>query len=72
MIGRCMYTTILTLYKQGMSQRQIAKMVNVHRGTIKKIIVRYEKDGIEDLSARSSTSKLLSWHQCQCYSKRDQ
>ena len=32
-----MYTTILTLYKQGLSQRKIAKTTNTHRKTVKKI-----------------------------------
>ena len=30
-----MYTTILTLYKQGVSQRQIAKTTNTHGSVIK-------------------------------------
>ena len=33
MIGTSMYTTILTLYKQGISQRKIARTTNVHRKT---------------------------------------
>jgi transposase len=37
-----MYTTILTLYKQGVSQRQIAKTTNTHRKTVKKIIARWK------------------------------
>ena len=58
-----MYTTILTLYKQGISQRQISKIAKVHRATIKKIIARYDKEGIEEPSIKSSSSKLLNWHQ---------
>ena len=40
MIGTPMYTTILTLYKQGLSQRKIARTTNTHRKTVKKIIDR--------------------------------
>ena len=47
MIGTSMYTTILTLYKQGISQRKIARTTNVHRKTVKNIINRYEKSKIE-------------------------
>jgi IS30 family transposase len=36
MIGIAMYTTILTLHKQGISKRQIAKITNTHRKTINK------------------------------------
>jgi DNA invertase Pin-like site-specific DNA recombinase len=47
MIGTPMYTTILTLYKQGLSQRKIARTTNTHRTTVKKIIDRYESSQIE-------------------------
>jgi IS30 family transposase len=38
MIGAAMYTTILTLYKQGISQRKIAGTTNTHRSTVRRII----------------------------------
>jgi transposase len=43
-----MYTTIITLYKQDVSQRQIEKMTKVNRKTIRKIIERYKQKGVED------------------------
>ena len=43
MIGTAMYTTILTLHKQGISQRKIARTTNTHRKTVRKIIERYKK-----------------------------
>ena len=40
--------TVITLYKQGISQRKIAKLVGHDRKTIRKIIKKYEKDGIKE------------------------
>jgi transcriptional regulator len=47
MIGTAMYTTILTLHKQGISQRKITRTTNTHRRTVRKIIERYELSKIE-------------------------
>ena len=42
-----MYTTILTLYKQGKSQREIAKLTGRDRKTIRRIVYKYNSTGIE-------------------------
>jgi len=63
MIGLAMYTTILTLYKQGITQRQIAKITNKHRSTVKKIIARYEKEKIEIPVLYKRPSKIEAWHE---------
>lgn len=47
MIKLAMYTTILTLYKQDISQRKISEITGIHRKTVNKIITRYEEDKIE-------------------------
>ena len=57
-----MYTTILTLYKQGISQRKISEITKVHRKTVKKIITRYEKEEIEIPLPYKRSSKMESWH----------
>jgi transposase len=62
MIGIAMYTTIITLYKQGKSQREISKITNVHRKTVKKIVSRYSKDNIENPSNYHRQSKVEEWH----------
>ena len=58
-----MYTTILTLYKQGISQRKIARTTNVHRKTVKNIINRYEKSKIETPVPYNRPSMTDSWHE---------
>ncbi len=58
-----MYTTILTLYKQGVSQRKIAQITNVHRKTVKKLISKYRDQGIESPVAYKRASKVLLWHE---------
>ena len=63
MIGLAMYTTILTLHKQNVSQRQISKMTNTHRKTVKKIITRYEKEKIEASVPYVRESLVNSWHE---------
>ena len=63
MIGTSMYTTILTLYKQGISQRKIARTTNVHRKTVKNIINRYEKSKIETPVPYNRPSMTDSWHE---------
>ena len=63
MIGTPMYTTILTLYKQGLSQRKIARTTNTHRKTVKKIIDRYESSKIETPIPYNRSSITDSWHE---------
>lgn len=63
MIGTSMYTTILTLYKQGLSQRRIARTTNIDRKTIKKIIAGYEASKIEVPVPYNRPSITDSWHQ---------
>ncbi|MDH5573605.1 MAG: IS21 family transposase [Gammaproteobacteria bacterium] len=63
MIGIAMYTTILTLYKQGMSQRKIAKTINTHRSTVNKIIKKYESSKIEVPIPYQRSSLTGSWHE---------
>ena len=63
MIGTSMYTTILTLYKQGISQRKIARTTNVHRKTVKNIINRYEKSKIETPVPYNRPSMTDLWHE---------
>ena len=58
-----MYTTILTLYKQGISQRKIARTTNVHRKTVKNIINRYEKSKIETPVPYNRPSMTDLWHE---------
>ena len=63
MIKLAMYTTILTLYKQDISQRKISEITGVHRKTVKKIISRYQKDQIEIPVPYNRKSKMEVWHQ---------
>lgn len=58
-----MYTTILTLHKQGITQRQIAKITNTHRQTVKKMISRYETAKIETPIPYTRICKIAPWHQ---------
>ena len=63
MIGTAMYTTILTLHKQGISQRKIARTTNTHRKTVRKIIERYGLSKIETPVAYNRASSVDSWHE---------
>lgn len=40
--------SIITLYKQGISQRQISKIVGHDRKTVRRIIRRYKEEGITE------------------------
>ena len=62
MIKQAMYTTIITLYKQGISQRQIAKTTKTDRKTVKRIISRYIEDKVESPIGYERTSVLTFWH----------
>lgn len=57
-----MYTTILTLYKQGNSQRQIAKMTNTDRKTVKRIIDKYNNHKIEEPVSYKRLAKASVYH----------
>ena len=59
MIKIAMYTTIITLYKQKVSQRQIAKLAKVDRKTIGKIIKRYEQEGVDGYIQGSSATIIF-------------
>ena len=47
-----MYTTILTLYKQGKSQREIAKLTGRDRKTIRRIVFKYNSCGYKILQLK--------------------
>ena len=63
MIGEAMYSTIITLDRQGISQRQISRMTNTHRKTVKKIIMKYRKYGITSPEPYKRESELDKWHE---------
>src|SRR5277367_6603347 len=63
MIKIDMYTTIITLYKQGNSQRKIARLTKTDRKTVKRIINRYIEAGIESPVSYVKSSVLESWHE---------
>ncbi|MSO14404.1 putative transposase [Rickettsiales endosymbiont of Trichoplax sp. H2] len=63
MIGAAMYTTILTLYEQGMKIRKISRTTNIHRDTIRKIIKKYEKEKIEEPINYKRESQVTKWHE---------
>jgi len=61
MIGIAMYTTILTLHKQGTSQRGISRLTKTHRKTVREIIRKYEERGIEIPSKYERSSEVGNW-----------
>lgn len=62
MIKIAMYTTIITLYKQGNSQRKIARLTRTDRKTVRKIISRYTENKIELPVSCERISRLNAWH----------
>jgi transposase len=62
MIGHAMHTTILTLWKQGKSKSEIARITQKDRGTVRKIIQRYEESGAEEPRIFNKESSLCSYH----------
>ena len=62
MIGIAMYTTIITLHKQGVSQRQISKITKKDRKTIKRIISKYKNHNIEEPTVYQRISKASAFH----------
>ena len=61
MIGTNMYTTVITLHKQGLSERTIARATSIHRDTIHKIIKKYKQEKIEHPTPFVRASKLDGW-----------
>lgn len=62
MIGHAMYTTILTLWKQGKSKQEIARITAKDRKTVRKIIQGYEQQGQETPPEINKTSRLNQYH----------
>ena len=58
-----MYTTIITLHKQGISQRQIARTTSVDRKTVRRIIKKYNLEKIEAPKPYIRGSALFKWHE---------
>jgi transposase len=63
MIGIAMYTTIITLHKQGNSCRAISRLTGHNRKTIGKIVKSYREEGNELPTEYKRKSKLHDWHQ---------
>ena len=57
-----MYTTILTLFKQGCSQRAISRITGRDRKTVRKIIKKYQSDNTESPSPIKRVSKLDKYY----------
>ena len=55
------YMTIITLWKQGHSQRTIAKLLGHDRKTVRKIIKNYEEKGIEQPAKLNKSSVVSSY-----------
>lgn len=57
-----MTTTILTLFKQGYSQRSISRITGHYRVTINKIIKRFQSQNIEVPIPIKKAGKLDKYH----------
>lgn len=62
MTGFAMHTTILTLWKQGKSKKEIARITQKDRKTVRKVIKKYEETGIETPSSINKESALRAYH----------
>ncbi len=62
MIGYAMHTTILTLWKQGKSKKEISRITQKDRKTVRKVIKRYQETGEETPSALHKESYLRKYH----------
>ena len=62
MIGIAMYTTVITLHKQGVSKRQISRLTKLDRKTVRRIIGKYDQDNVEAPSHYLRASKVHEWH----------
>jgi transposase len=63
MIGYAMHTTILTLWKQGKSKNEIARVTGRDRKTVRKIIHKYEEKGQEAPCSVQKESALRKYHE---------
>lgn len=57
-----MHTTILTLWKQGKSKNEIARVTGKDRKTVRKLIQRYEQEGQETPLSINRESRLRKYH----------
>lgn len=62
MIGYAMHTTILTLWKQGKSKSEIARITEKDRKTIRKVIQQHKETGSECPAAFHKESSLRQYH----------
>ena len=53
-----MYMTIITLWKRGESQREIARAVGCSRDAVRSAIARFKKHGFETPARNSHGSKM--------------
>lgn len=53
---------IITLHKQGVSQRQISTLTKLDRKTVRRIITKYNKEKVEVPSSYVRESKVRQWH----------
>ncbi len=58
-----MHTTVITLQKQGTSQRQISKLTGLDRKTVRRIIHQYNKEKIKAPPRYTRASKLAAYHE---------
>lgn len=58
-----MYTTIITLYKQKLSQREISRTTGTNSRTVRKIIREYEANGQESPVPYTRASEVTDWHE---------
>lgn len=57
-----MHTTILTLWKQRKSKKEIARITQKDRKTVRKVIKKYEETGIETPPTFNKESTLRAYH----------
>jgi len=58
-----MYMTILTLHKQGTSQREIARLTKTDRKTVRRMIYKYKNHNIDAPISYIRQSKASAYHQ---------
>lgn len=62
MIGTLMYSAIITLYKQGHSKREVAKLLKIDRKTVGRITKAFEENGKQAPSNYYRDSRLSKYH----------
>jgi len=62
MLAIAMYTTILTLFKQGKSKSEISRITGHDRKTVRKIIKKYQEQSIEVPIYKARPSKLDKYY----------